>query len=133
LGVSIQTASGRGAGRGGFAHEALGVLLEGCGQDALPVVEDIGGEPVVDHVRRQHGDAAGVMLEVVPEEESLAMNAGVFQRAEAVRELGPVFRGLELASENGLSSIMRESPLSFKSSTLMSHLSPPPRMVELTN
>ena len=31
-----------------FADEALGVLLEGFGQDALPVFEDIGGEPVVD-------------------------------------------------------------------------------------
>ena len=53
-----------------FADEALGVLLEGCGQDALPVVKDIGGEPVVNHVRRQHGDAAVVMFEVVPVEEA---------------------------------------------------------------
>ena len=63
-----------------FADEALGVLLEGFSQDALPVVEDLGGEPVVNHVQRQHGDAAVVMFEVVPVEEALAMGAGVLQR-----------------------------------------------------
>lgn len=49
-----------------FADEALGMLLEGCGQDALAVVEDAGGEPVVNHVRRQQGDTAVVMLVVIP-------------------------------------------------------------------
>lgn len=71
-----------------FADEALGVLLEGCNQDALPIVEDTGGESLVDHVRRQHCDAAVLMFEVVPAEEALAMDAGVFQRVKAVRELG---------------------------------------------
>ena len=73
------------------------MLLEGGGQDTLPLLEDIGSEPVVDHVRRQHGDAAVVMFEVVPVEKTLAMGAGVFQRAEPIGELGPVLHGLELA------------------------------------
>jgi hypothetical protein len=44
----------------------------------------------VNHVRRQRGDAAVVMFEVVPVEEALTMGASVFQRAEAVRELRSV-------------------------------------------
>ncbi|MGC9969655.1 MAG: hypothetical protein ABSE56_03590 [Bryobacteraceae bacterium] len=59
-----------------FAYEALVVLLEGCVQEALPVVEDIGSEPVVNHARCQHRDAAAVMFEVAPVEETLAMGAG---------------------------------------------------------
>jgi hypothetical protein len=54
----------------------------------LPVVEDSGGESIVNHVRRQHSDTAEVMFEVVPLEEALTMGAGIFQAAEAVGELG---------------------------------------------
>ena len=85
----------RGARR--FADEAFGMLLEGFGEDALPVVQDLGGKPVLDQVRCQQGDAAVVVFVVVPVEEDVAMGAGVFQRAEAIRELGPVLQGLELA------------------------------------
>ena len=55
------------------------MLLECYGQDTLSLVEYIGSEPVVDHVRRQHSDAAVVMFEIVPVEKTLAMGAGVFQ------------------------------------------------------
>lgn len=73
------------------------MLLEGCGEDSLAVVKNLGGEAVVNVVRRQRGDAAVVVFVVVPLEEALAMGAGIFERAEAIRELRPVLQGFELA------------------------------------
>jgi hypothetical protein len=78
--------------------------LEGCGQDSLPVVKNLGGEAVMTVVRRQHGNAAVVVLVVVPVEETLAVGACVFQRAEAIGEIRPVLPRFELAFRNGLSS-----------------------------
>ena len=54
------------------------------------------GVAVVDVVRRQQAEAAVPVLGVVPEKERLAMRAGVLDRAEALREVGPVLQGLEL-------------------------------------
>ena len=80
-----------------FADEPFGVLLEGCGAEALPLVQNLGGEPRVNHVRRQHRDATVVVFVVVPVEEALAMGAAGFQRAESIRELRPVLQRFELA------------------------------------
>ena len=69
------------------------------------MVEDLGGESVVNHLRREQSDAAVVVFEVVPMKKALAKRASVCQRAEAVREVGSVLQRLELTlSENGLSS-----------------------------
>jgi len=84
-------------GPGRFADEPFEMLLEGCGQHARALGECLGGEPRGDHVRGQQGDAAVIVFVVLPVEESLAIGAGVFQRAEPVRELGPVPQGLDLA------------------------------------
>jgi hypothetical protein len=67
----------------GFEHP-------GTSSDAL------GGEPAVDVLRREHGDAAVAVLAVVPVEEGTAVRAGVLQGPKAIGEDGPVLQRLEL-------------------------------------
>ena len=51
----------------------------------------------MDIRRREHREAAVVVLEVVPVEEVLAEASSVLRGAEAVREVRPVLQRLELA------------------------------------
>ena len=51
---------------------------------------------VMDGGRRHQADAAVAVFVVVPAEELLAVSASIFDRAEAIGEVGPVLQGLEL-------------------------------------
>lgn len=62
-------------GLGWFAGEALGMLREGCGEDSPTIVEDIRGEAIVGHVRREHGDARSCINEKGP-----PVGASIFDR-----------------------------------------------------
>jgi len=67
------------------------------GKQSVPagIVESL-GQAVVNRVRRVQGDAGMVMLSVVPVEKGPAENAGILNRAESVREIGPVLHRSEL-------------------------------------
>ena len=59
-------------------------------------LEDRGGATVVDVGRREIAQPAVMVRVVVPREEIVADRAGVFDRAEAIRKLRPVFERAEL-------------------------------------
>ncbi len=86
-----------------LADEALRVGGVGTIEHGRPLRLDGSGSAVVDVGGRVIGDAGMAMLVVVPTEEPRAEAVGVFEAAEAVRELGPVLEGLELALAKGLS------------------------------
>ncbi len=54
-----------------FADEALGVLLEGSGEDALAVVEDAGGEAVVNQIPGQYPQTRFSVRRIAPPSGSL--------------------------------------------------------------
>ena len=58
---------------------------------------ELRGQAVMDHGGSHHADSGVAMLVVVPGEEGLAESAAVLNAAEAIRELGAVFHGAELA------------------------------------
>jgi hypothetical protein len=60
------------------------------------------GSSIVDVDRVVPGDAAVVVLGVVPAEEPLAERAGVFDAAEAVGEVGPVLQRPEVRLAVGI-------------------------------
>ena len=74
------------SGEGGI--ECDGALSAHCRGGAL--VHGSGGH---------QADAAVAMFEVVPGKEPLAVRAGVLDRAEPLRKVGPVLQGLELRLE----------------------------------
>ena len=49
------------------------------------------GQTVVDVVGREQPEAGVAVLGVVPREKDLAVRAGILDRAEALREVRPVF------------------------------------------
>ena len=69
---------------------------ERLGEHACPLFALRRGEPIVDIMRREQLESGVVMLGVVPGEEVAAVRASVFERAETVREVGPVLYRLEL-------------------------------------
>ena len=75
-------------GRGTF--EAVWLGAEGGFEGCLSGSETGFDEPLVDIGGGQQGDAGVPVLVVVPVEEGLAVGAGVFDGAEALRELGAV-------------------------------------------
>jgi hypothetical protein len=75
----------------------IGVL-----EDPASRLDGVRGATVVQHGGGQQGDARMVVLVVVPGEESSAEAQGVVVASEAVRELGTVLHGLELAFRKGI-------------------------------
>src|SRR5207245_6739178 len=73
--------------------EAFRVSGVGSQEHAVSVIEDVLGEAVMHRGRSEEGQAAVVVLGVVPGEERAADLTRVFQGAEAVRELGPILDG----------------------------------------
>ena len=63
-----------------------------CVSESEPLVD----QPMVDVVRREHGQAAVVMLAVVPGEEVATETAGMLEAAEALRKVGPELERLEV-------------------------------------
>ena len=82
-------------------HEALGVRRLGFLEHATSSLEDVVGLSVVDHRRRQVGDARVTVLGVVPRQEMPAPGAGVLVTAEALRIARRVLQRLELRLEDG--------------------------------
>lgn len=76
--------------------------MAGGEKGVLPVVDDPGGEAVVDGGRGQVADAAVAVLGVVPGEELAAEGQGIVEAAEAVGVAGVVFQGLESALGEGV-------------------------------
>ena len=72
------------------------MLRERLRQHSCALVPLRRGEPVVHIVRREQPEPDVMMLGVVPREEVAAEAAAVFERAETVREVGPILQGLEL-------------------------------------
>ncbi len=77
--------------------EAFGVASIGRVENLLPLLDDLPGHAVMQHLRRQQGDAAVMMLMVVPGKERLAKITRVLDGSEAIWELGPVLEGFKLA------------------------------------
>jgi len=77
--------------------EAFRVAIIGYVEHLLSVFDDLGGHAVMQRFRGEQGDAAVMMLAVVPSEELPAKGACVLDGAEAVGELGPILEGFELA------------------------------------
>ena len=63
----------------------------------LTLLNDLAGLTIVNHGRGEHADTAMPMILVVPREETLRMGAAVLDRAKAIRKIGPVLEGPELA------------------------------------
>src|SRR5271168_4116283 len=82
---------------GARADEALGVAGIGLVEHLLSLLDDLFGPAVMQHIGCQKCDSAVMVLVVVPGEKALAKGACILDRAEALRELGPVLEGLELA------------------------------------
>ena len=78
------------------AFEAVGLGAEGGVEGCLSGLEAGFDESAVDIGGGEECDAGVPVLVVVPVEEGLAVCAGVFDGAEALRELGSVFQGFEL-------------------------------------
>lgn len=81
---------------GGLRTKRSGFSSQAAVKNSRAIVDDIGGEPTVNLVRRQDYNAAVVMFHVVPVEEFPAMGAGVGQRTKAVGEFGPVLYGRQM-------------------------------------
>ena len=77
--------------------EAFGVASIGRVENLLPLFDDLPGHAVMQHLRRQQGDSAVMMLMVVPGKERLAKIPRVFDGSETIWKLGPVLEGFELA------------------------------------
>ena len=77
--------------------EAFGIAGIGRVENLLPLLDDLASPAVMQHLRGEQGDAAVMMLVVVPGEELLAKGAGIFDGAEALGEFRPVLEGFELA------------------------------------
>ena len=77
--------------------EAFRVARIGRIEHLLALADHLRSHSVVQHLRCQHGDAAVMMLLVVPGKEGLGEGTGVLDGAEALRELGPILHGFELA------------------------------------
>jgi hypothetical protein len=67
-------------------------------------------------VRCHQADAAVVMLVVVPAEETLAVSAGVFDRAEALGKLGPVLERFGAPCKGAISQWELDPPGDCRSS-----------------
>ena len=82
--------------RRGDASEAGGMCSEGTIERAGALCVHRRSGAVVHGARGSQADTTVTMFEVVPAEELLTARAGVFDRAEPLREVGTVFQGLEL-------------------------------------
>ena len=79
------------------ANEAIGVGQIGCVEDGLTLLPNDRRLAVMDHGGRHHSDAGVTVVVVVPNEERLAEGAAVLNAAEAIRKLGTILHGVELA------------------------------------
>ena len=80
-----------------LSDEAFGVFAEGAIERDLTGGVDLFGLTVVDLVGRHQADAGMVMVLIVPIEEAAAERFGVLDATEALRKLGLVFHGFEVA------------------------------------
>jgi len=87
---------------GRLPYEALRVRGVGGHEHLLPGVTHRVGPSLVHSGRRQQPDAGVAMLGVVPGEERLAESAGVFEAAEAFREVRAVLQRFELGLGEGV-------------------------------
>jgi hypothetical protein len=82
--------------------EALGVRGIGGETDAVTSIEDLVSAAVMHGGRREEGQAAVVVLGVVPSEQRAADLTRMLERAEAVGEVGPVLEGPEVGLREGI-------------------------------
>ena len=75
---------------GAGADEAFRVAGIGLVEYLLSLLDDLSSHAVMQHIGRQKGDSAVMVLVVVPREKALAKGACILDGAEALRELGPV-------------------------------------------
>ena len=87
---------------GDFSNEPLGVRFVGRQQNLLPGLEYLLGQPIVNHLGGHQADSRMVVLGVIPAEEALAKSPGIFQAAEPLRKVRPVFQGFELSFRIGV-------------------------------
>ena len=78
------------------AGEPFRMRRVGGGQHGGPGRHSVLGQAGVHVMRREQAEAAMMMFDVVPEEEAVAVGAGVLDRAEPRREVRPVLQRLEL-------------------------------------
>ena len=71
---------------------------------------------IMDGDWSHQADAAVAVFMVVPVEEPLAVSAGVFDRAEAIREVGPVLEGFGAPCKGAISQWGSDPPGNCRSS-----------------
>ena len=81
---------------GWAADETFWMRQEGGVEDLLPLAHEFLSAAVMDIGGCHQIEAGVVMFMVVPGEEVLAEAAGIFNGAEAVREVGPVLHRFKL-------------------------------------
>jgi len=79
------------------AREPLGIAGIGRIENLLALLDYLSCDSVVPHLRGEHDNSAEMMFVVVPGKERLTNGPGVLDRSEAIRKLGPVFEGFEVA------------------------------------
>jgi len=82
--------------------EPARVFFEGRREDQLTAPYDFICKAIVHLFRGQQGDAAVVVLFVIPEEEILAKRPAVLDAAEAIRKLRAVLKGFEVGFRIGV-------------------------------
>lgn len=82
---------------GRFSDEPFGVCGVGGVEYAGALVANCLGHAVMDVSSGMQAQPAVAMFIVVPTEEDLAVSSGIFDRAEAAGEVGPVLQRLELS------------------------------------
>jgi len=87
---------------GWLPDEALRVCGVGSAEHLLPGVTHRRGSPLMHGGRRHQPNAGVAMLAVVPGEEGLAEDAGVFEAAEAFREVRAILQRFELGLGEGV-------------------------------
>jgi hypothetical protein len=68
------------------------------------LLDDLLRPPLVKHVGGEQGDAAVMVLVVIPAKERLTERPRILEGPETIRELGAVLEGLELTFRVGIAS-----------------------------
>ena len=82
--------------------EAFRVSRVGRGEYGGPHRRPLLGQAVVDVMGCQEAKPAVAVFAIVPAEEPVAVGSRVFNRAEPVREAGPILQGLKLRLREGV-------------------------------
>ncbi len=95
---------------GGAPLETDGMGCEGGIKGDGALCGERGGGSVMHGSRGHPPDPAVAMIMVVPAKELLAVSTSIFDRAEAIREVGPVLQGLGAPCKGAISQWELDPP-----------------------